>query len=408
MFVRRRATEKELQQGEQEMMAAQQRMDAELATGAELQIEDATRPEVSRGQESPKTPKMDEKLGSEDGPKSAPKSFAPQAALQDVQEPATGSMRQEPKTPRITEAPKASPAQVDTLMLTPQVALESSGALVPATFELSAVKTEKSEKGVSNGPLSAQNVSGRAQQPDPASAASMSQTMATPAPLFDEQQLRQFHEMYAQAPWLYPGAQQFAMPQMPLQPPPVARPLFLEQDERRIQGSMRAGELPQFVYPYGQPLGPDQPGLRRELELLVSENRKLRERIEVLEKPLKKMNLSFPLRLETKGRLRPPRRLQTPTTKGLLRSLEVPNIRRLRPPKNLQTTTTEDPLRSPEVPSPRRLQTPTIKSPLRSLEVPNPRRLRPPRRLQTPTEKGPKIQIPMQASRKDPWSSWRS
>ena len=171
MFIRRRATEKELQQGEQEMMAAQQRMDAELATGAELQIEDATRPEVSRGQESPKTPKMDEKLGSEDGPKSAPKSFAPQAALQDVQEPATGSMRQEPKTPRITEAPKASPAQVDTLMLTPQVALESSGALVPATFELSAVKTEKSEKGVSNGPLSAQNVSGRAQQPDPASAA---------------------------------------------------------------------------------------------------------------------------------------------------------------------------------------------------------------------------------------------
>ena len=293
MFVRRRATEKELQQGEQEMMAAQQRMDAELATGAELQIEDATRPEVSRGQESPKTPKMDDKLGSEDGPKSAPKSFAPQAALQDVQEPATGSMRQEPKTPRITEAPKASPAQVDTLMLTPQVALESSGALVPATFELSAVKTEKSEKGVSNGPLSAQNVSGRAQQPDPASAASMSQTMATPAPLFDEQQLRQFHEMYAQAPWLYPGAQQFAMPQMPLQPPPVARPLFLEQDERRIQGSMRAGELPQFVYPYGQPLGPDQPGLRRELELLVSENRKLRERIEVLEKTPKEDEPQF-------------------------------------------------------------------------------------------------------------------
>ena len=43
---------------------------------------------------------------------------------------------------------------------------------------------------------------------NPSSAASMSQAVATPAPpLLDEQQLRQFQEMFSQAPWLYPGAQ---------------------------------------------------------------------------------------------------------------------------------------------------------------------------------------------------------
>ena len=35
-------------------------------------------------------------------------------------------------------------------------------------------------------------------------------------------------------------------------PPPIARSLFLGQDERRDQGFLQIGEMPQFVFPYGQ------------------------------------------------------------------------------------------------------------------------------------------------------------
>ena len=60
--------------------------------------------------------------------------------------------------------------------------------------------------------------------------------------------------MFDQAPWLYPGAQQLRYHQLTM-PPPIARPLFLEQDERRVQGSLQVGEALQFVFPYGQKEG---------------------------------------------------------------------------------------------------------------------------------------------------------
>ena len=53
--------------------------------------------------------------------------------------------------------------------------------------------------------------------------------------------------MFDQAPWLYPGAQQLRYHQLTM-PPPIARPLFLEQDECRVQGSLQVGEAPQLVY----------------------------------------------------------------------------------------------------------------------------------------------------------------
>jgi uncharacterized membrane protein YcjF (UPF0283 family) len=52
MFARRRATEAELQQGEDEMRRAQRRLDSELASGTEPQLEDVKEPEAVEVYES--------------------------------------------------------------------------------------------------------------------------------------------------------------------------------------------------------------------------------------------------------------------------------------------------------------------------------------------------------------------
>ena len=57
MFTRRRSTEAELRQGEDEMKRAQQRLESELASGAEPQLEDVEKPEANEVYESPRAQK---------------------------------------------------------------------------------------------------------------------------------------------------------------------------------------------------------------------------------------------------------------------------------------------------------------------------------------------------------------
>ena len=69
-----------------------------------------------------------------------------------------------------------------------------------------------------------------------------------------------------------------------MMPQPIARPLFLEQDERRVHGIGMVGDQASFMYPYMPPPGPSESvELRRELERIMEENQKLRTRIETLE-----------------------------------------------------------------------------------------------------------------------------
>jgi len=75
MFARRRATDAELQQGEDEMKRAHRRLESEVASGTEPQLEDVKEPEAVEVYESPRAPKRDEPLGIEDRPENAPKSF---------------------------------------------------------------------------------------------------------------------------------------------------------------------------------------------------------------------------------------------------------------------------------------------------------------------------------------------
>ena len=137
---------------------------------------------------------------------------------------------------------------------------------------------EQNVQGVSNGP----------QHPgDPSSTTPAPTSAATSpnAPLFDEQQVRHFHELFSQAPWQYPGGQMM-MPQLPMQPP-LARPLFLEHEERRLQGQRNIGEQPPVFDPYVQSPGfHENAELRRNLEMMMEEkNQKLKGRLEALERP---------------------------------------------------------------------------------------------------------------------------
>ena len=68
------------------------------------------------------------------------------------------------------------------------------------------------------------------------------------------------------------------MPQLPMQPP-LARPLFLEHEQRRLQSQRNVGEQPPILNPYVQSPG-FHAELRRNLEMMMEENQKLKDRLE--------------------------------------------------------------------------------------------------------------------------------
>ena len=69
-------------------------------------------------------------------------------------------------------------------------------------------------QGVSNGPQSAGDVSGRPHQVVSAGVTPAAQSNVSSVPLFDESQIRRFQELYSQAPWLYAGGQLLGPPSM--------------------------------------------------------------------------------------------------------------------------------------------------------------------------------------------------
>ena len=291
MFGRRRATAEELAQGQREMEEAQKRLDREVAMSEERQIEDVRVPVATERFESPKASR-DDALGREEKPVGTPKSLHPPAPEQE-----SAKASQEPAVETATKDVSAAPAGVSTVQVLSQPAAmgaspESQRALAPTSTAL-VENTRTSEGGtveaktnlvVSNGPHQEGNEPGRV-QPVVHSMVTPpgSQTGVSPMqPLFDEQQLRRFQELHNQAPWLYPG-NQMVFPQMQLQPP-LARPLFLDQEERRVQGISNAGDQPPVAYPIMVPSTVHENAeLRRGLQAVMEENRKLRERVELLE-----------------------------------------------------------------------------------------------------------------------------
>ena len=134
MFARRRATEAELQQGEDEMRRAQRRLDSELASGTEPRLEDVKEFEAKEVYESLRAPKRDEPLGIEDGPKNARKSFSPPvpdpidqglaARSSDKHARSPVRAKSELKTPRKTEETPSKRSEGNPPMQTLQIAVE--------------------------------------------------------------------------------------------------------------------------------------------------------------------------------------------------------------------------------------------------------------------------------------------
>ena len=126
-------------------------------------------------------------------------------------------------------------------------------ALVPAAIEVIAADSQKAENGGSTDLQRASDVSGQRQQVPMPMLTPGTQSGAPPPqqPLFDVQQLRRFQDLFNQAPWLYPGGH-MGFHQRAI-PPPLSRPHFLEQDERRMQETAGVGS--QYVHQYTPAVG---------------------------------------------------------------------------------------------------------------------------------------------------------
>lgn len=166
--------------------------------------------------------------------------------------------------------------------------MDSQRAIAPVVTGVAAPTNPQNDLVMSNELHPAGNGVGRAQQVvpgglTPAFAGGLTQVVASPAqPLFDEQQLRRFQELHNQAPWLYLGGK-IMVPPMQVQPP-LARLIFLDQEERRLQGILIAGEKPPVAYPYMVPPSlHENVELRKGSESVMEEHRKLRARIELFE-----------------------------------------------------------------------------------------------------------------------------
>ena len=256
-------------------------------------------------------------LGREEGPRSFPTSLVPAVPGQEISQ--------------VTPATPASQVrtEVRTPAQTPGARDESSGAVavqheavVPVVTEVIATDSKMIENGGSADLPRALDVPGQRQPVPMPMMTPGTQSGASPPqqPLFDDQQLRRFQELFQQAPWLYPGGP-VAFHQPAIQPP-ISRPLFLEQDERRMQETVGMGS--QYVYPYGPAVGVrENLELKKGIEEVLEENRKLREKVERLEKAQLSQSEEDP-------------KFSTPTGDNP-KEAETPNQEADRPPKGSQS-----------------------------------------------------------------------
>ena len=110
-----------------------------------------------------------------------------------------------------------------------------------------------------------------------------SRSAACYTPLFIDQQLRMFQDLYSQALWIYGMTTESMGPTSTPQdfvPPPLQRPLFLDQEEQRMQSTMnRRGPMtaPQQVMSMSQ-----CDLFKAQVAALLHENIQLKKRLEAL------------------------------------------------------------------------------------------------------------------------------
>ena len=233
MMQRRKATQKELEQGQREIEAAQRRLDQQVKE--EVALEDKK---------------------AEGDSKEAQSRFPPEEKMERVK--------------ALTEGPQFSIAAPPEEIRPLENATEEPGVTKETKV---AVSAEAGQHGVGSLEKSVAPVSDPKMSEPP--------HMSTPmTPLFDENQLRRFQELYAQAPWLYP--QHVPQAPLPLMPPgqlmpPVQRPLFFEQDERRMHEEGWIGSSGYYGHDRSIDVDRENQELRKNIGNKLRENQFLRE-----------------------------------------------------------------------------------------------------------------------------------
>ena len=125
MFAGRRATAAEMEQGQQEMEAAQKRLDEQREKGTEMPLEDVKGLEGAESFESPRTTLRATVQGSEERPKGSPKSLGPpvpESSPKPLEPPKPAE--DEPKVPpaKAKVTPVQTPSQVKAEVRTPEPA----------------------------------------------------------------------------------------------------------------------------------------------------------------------------------------------------------------------------------------------------------------------------------------------
>ena len=263
MVQRRKATPKELEQG-------QRRLDQQVKD--EVALEDRKVEGDSKEAETPILPEenMERVKAITEGPQSS-KAASPEEIR---------PLKNAPEEPGATKETKVAVAAEGVLPSQQAAPFQRKSKAAASDLKTPEKKDEEGQHGVGSVEKSV------APQSDP----KMSEPprMSTPmTPLFDENQLR-FQELHAQAPWLYP--QDVSQAPLSLMPPgqflpPVPRPLFLEQDERRMHEEGRVGSSGFHGHGHDRSMDVDRENreLRRNLEKVLRENQLLRERVDALE-----------------------------------------------------------------------------------------------------------------------------
>ena len=268
---RRKATAKELAQGQDEMRRAQDRLDAERSSGTVQPIEDVKPEEVPIAESPPRSSTavavVDQSLEVRTQermsvPVGSPSALGPPVMQEVAPTPGSESKslapRQQVQDSRSEEKPKES-GRMEVRELR---SVEAEGK-TKETLRSEEMHLEQ-ERLRTPGVMSQPNVT-------------------TPAtPLFTDDQLRRLQDLYSQAPWLY------GLPQNPTGSsggvlPPLRRPLFLEMEEQRMSSMpMTSVPRPQLpVTPHPVPSGMEDN--QQMVYDLLQENERLRSRLDQME-----------------------------------------------------------------------------------------------------------------------------
>ena len=246
---RRRATDAELRQGEDQMRRAQERMEREAQAGGEEAIQDASQVAVpeSVADGSTQESQITVVVPVSNQPPTSPPPNPPEIIDREALESTTRSLATEANGSQAGNRTSEPPPVVEN----PQV--ETTRTPEPQLNPWSRGRMNSSQ----DRPLRMEEVQ---------------------TPLFTPGQLQQLSAMYQSAPWVY--GPPVSQPPQPTMNPPLVRPEFMNQEEERIRNVIQ--ERDRQIVALTDQLQQDRrerEELRKTFNLVLEENDKLKQRV---------------------------------------------------------------------------------------------------------------------------------